>query len=202
MADPLNDLEALLTTAVIEHGNTIRDKKTIRTRKDWDANYRASFKAPENWALVAQVQLVHVEDNVRTLVGLFNELSHITVPRCRRLVAATDKNGELPLKIEEVTGEHWLPHTAWCIKHMPTQRKLEICVDLELDMGQSLLAEAVLCEAWLFGGGLQRLSLQTDTIFEGHAPRTILSLPKGLDVLEGLSKECKIETWEIINGSS
>lgn len=201
MTDPLADLEQLLTAATIEHGNVIRDKKTIRTKKDWDANYRASFRAPENWRLTAQVQLVHVEGAVNTLIGLFDELLHISVPRCRRLVAASDKREALPFKIEQVSGEHWLPSQAWSMKHQPTERHVEVLLNLELDMGQSLTAEAVVCDAWLFGGGLQRLCLQAETIFEGNAPRTILSLPAGLDVLEGMSRESKIEAWEIINGS-
>lgn len=200
MNDLLADLEAILTTAVIEHGNVIRDKKTIRTKKDWDANYRASFRAPENWLYAAQVQLVHVEGNVQTLIGLYDELLHCSVPRCRRLVAASDKR-EGAFRVEHVTGDHWLPQQAWSFKHVPTERKLEVLLPIELDMGQSLVAEAVPCEAWLVGGGLQRLCLLEDTIFEGNAPRTILSLPKGLDILEGMSKESKVGAWENINGA-
>jgi hypothetical protein len=202
MTDPLGDLEDLLNAAVIEHGNTIRDKKTIRTRKDWDANYRASFRQPENWILKSQVELIHVEDNIRTLMGLFDELLHVSVPRCRRLVAASTKREGFLFKIEEVTGEHWLPARAWAIRHQPTHRKVQIVLNLELDMGQSLTAEAVLCTAWLVNGGLQRLCLDQDALFEGNVPRTILALPKGLDILEGLSKECKMETWEVLNGTS
>ena len=198
--DPLADLEDLLNHAVIEHGNVIRDKKTIRTRKDWDANYRASFKSPENWVFKSQVQLIHAEGNVQTLIGLYDELVHCSVPRCRRLVAASSKREGVEYKVELVTGEHWLPRQAWSFKHIPTERKLEVLLDLELDMGQSLTAELVLCEAWLVGGGLQRLCLKQDTVFEGNAPRTILSLPEGLDVLEGMSKESKVEAWEVING--
>ena len=109
MTDNLADLEALLTTATIEHGNVIRDKKTIRTKKDWDANYRASFRQPENWLPQAQVQLVHVEGSLNTLIGLYNELVHITVPRCRRLVVTPDRSESLPFRVEQVTGSQWLP---------------------------------------------------------------------------------------------
>ena len=200
MTDPLDDLESLLTSAVIEHGNVIRDKKTIRTKKDWDANYRASFRAPENWLLSAQVQLVHVEGAVHTLIGLYDELLHCSVPRCRRLVAASERKEQLVHRVEEVRGDHWLPSHAWTMRHEPTERKLEVLLNLELDLGQSLTAEAVACEAWLVGGGLQRLCLLADTTFEGSTPRTILCLPQGLDILEGMSKESKVEAWETLNG--
>ena len=199
--DQLADIEALLTSATIEHGNTVRGKKSLRTAKDWDANYRASFRAPENWLLHAQVQLVHVEGSLNTLICLYNELVHISVPRCRRLVAAPDKSDTLPFRVEQVSGDHWLPRHAWTVRHEPTEKHVEVLLNLELDMGQSLQAEAVACDAWLFGGGLQRLCLQVDTIFEGNTPRTILALPASLDILEGLSRECKVEAWEAINGS-
>lgn len=202
MLNTLDDLEALLTSATIEHGNVIRDKKTIRTRKDWDANYRASFRQPENWVFKAQVQLVHVEGSLTTLIGLYNELVHISVPRCRRLVAAHDRREDFPFRLEQVTGDHWLPSAAWSLRHQATERKLDVLLDLELDLGQSLEAKEVLCNVWIVGGGLQRLCLQEDTLFEGNTPRTILSLPAGLDILEGLSRECKINVWEVVNGSS
>ncbi len=198
--DPLDDLEGLLNKALIEHGNVIRDKKSIRTKKDWDANYRASFRAPENWVFKAQVQLVHAGSNIRTLIGLFDEFHHISVPKCRRLVATEEKRAEAPFKIEEVYQDHWLPADTW--KHLlqPTEHKVEVILNLELSMGQSLTCEAVLCEAWLVGGGLQRLCLKEDTVFEGSTPRTILCLPAGLDVLEGMSRESKMEAWEVLNG--
>ena len=197
MTDPLSDLESLLTSATIEHGNAIRDRKTIRTRKD----YRASFRQPENWLYQRQVQLIHVDGTLCTLIGLYDELHHISVPRCRRLVAAASQREEATPVIEKVFGDHWLPSQAWSLRQQPTERQVEVILNLELDMGQSLVAEAVLCKAWLVGGGLQRLCLTEDTIFVGNTPRTVLSLPAGLDVLEGMSWESKVEAWEIINGN-
>ena len=104
------------------------------------------------------------------------------------------------LELRELAVSHTVSELG-SAKRRLLERHVEVLLNLELDMGQSLIAEAVVCDAWLFGGGLQRLCLQADTIFEGNAPRTILSLPAGLDVLEGMSRESKIEAWEIINGS-
>ena len=196
MSDILDDLDSLLIGAQIEAAGR---KKVVATRRDWDENYRASFRAPENWALHGQAQLIHVEDNVRTLIGLYDDLRHVKVPRCRKLVRCTERREDLPLLLEEVTGSQWLPSEAWTLRHRPTTRSVEFLTDLELDMGQSLVVECVLVVAHLVGGGLQRLCLKEDTMFSGTTPRTMLSLPAGLDILEGLSNQCKINLWKEIN---
>lgn len=199
MTDPLDDLENLLTTALIEHSNTARERKVLTKHKDFDENYRASFRDPANWLLASQVQLVHVDGPVRTLVGLFDELVHRTVPRCRRLVAAAAKREAFPFKIEEVAGPHWLPAEAWGIRAQPTKRTQDLIWALELDMGQILKADLSVCHAHLLAGGLQRLCLGEDTLFEGTSPRTLLTLPKGLDVLEGLTGGCKKDLWAFLS---
>lgn len=193
--DPLEDL---LSSALIEHSNTARSKKALGSKHDFDLNYRASFTQPENWLLKAQVRLSHKDENIYTLIGLFDELVHKTVPGCRRLIATSVRNEALEQRAEEVTGDHWLPSQTFSFKRQPTEHKVQIICDLTLDMGQHLAAATVSCEAWLVGGGLQRLCLLEDTVFEGNAPRTILQLPKGLDVLEGLLGGCKVLVWKQI----
>ena len=195
-ADPLEDL---LSTALIEHGNALRSKHAISTRKDWNDHYRASFTRPENWILRAQVRLIHVDGTVHTLVGLYDELVHSYVPACRKLVAASAAREDLPTKMEEVTGPHWLSWERHSFKLQPTERTLALVAALVLAMGQPLRAEAVPVTASLVGGGLQRLTLQEDTLFEGNTPRTILSLPAGLDVLEGLLGGCRVLLWRQIS---
>lgn len=200
--DPLkyeNPLEDILSSALIEHANTARHRKAITSKTDFNQHYRASYTNPENWALRSQTRLVHVEGSVHTLIGLFNELVHTYIPGCRRLVAASLVNTELPQRSEEVTGRHWIPEQRFEFKRQPSERKLQIALDLVLDMGQHLSAKAVLCEASLVGGGLQKLCLLEDTVFEGDTPRTILQLPTGLDVLEGVLGGCKVLIWRQIS---
>lgn len=195
----LDPLEDLLSSALIEHSNEVKGRHAIRSGRQLDANYRACFTRPENWKLRSQVRLIHVDGSVHTLIGLFDELVHSYVPGCRRLVAAQAVNEALPCSGEEVTGEHWLPSQTFTFKRQPTERKVQIISDLTLDMGQHLVAQAVHVEACLVGGGLQRLCLLEDTVFEGSTPRTILQLPQGLDVLEGLLGGCKVLVWRTIN---
>lgn len=197
MTDPLDELESLLTTAQIEASGK---RKVVASRKDWDENYRASFRAPENWAILQQVEIVHVQGNVRTLIGLYDDLRHVKVPRCRKLVRCEERIVGLPFAIEEVSGPHWLPAEAWTLRQQPTSATRELVADLELEMGQLLQAQAAVCLAHLVGGGLQRFCLQADTVFTGLMPRTILTLPAGLDILEGLSTSCKASLWKELNG--
>ena len=199
MTDPLDDLEGLLLHAQVEASNAQKGRRSISTRREADTSYRASFTREDNWSHTAQVQLIHVENNVRTLVGLFNELKHTYVPGCRRLVATATRLDGLGLKIEEVTGLHWLPHAAWELRRRPPNKVTELVADVTLDLGQHLQAGAVILQAHLVGGGLQRLCLLTNTIFEGNTPRTICSLPAGLDILEGLTQECKVAVWGQLN---
>jgi hypothetical protein len=194
--DPLEDL---LSSALIEHSNLARSKTVLKSRKDADANYRACFTKAENWMLKSQVRLIHVDGTVRTLIGLFDELVHSYVPACRRLTAASAVNEALPQHAEEVTGPHWLPGEQIAFKRQPSEHKLTLVSDLTLNMGQHLIAKAVVCEASLVGGGLQRLCLMEDTVFEGSTPRTILQLPASLDILEGLLGGCKVLVWRQIN---
>jgi len=199
VTDDLEDLEDLLLHAQVEASNHQKGRRSLSTRREADTSYRTSFTCPENWVLGAQVQLIHVEGLVRTLIGLFDELKHSYVPGCRRLVATGTRSAELPFKLEEVTGAHWLPAAAWELRRRPANRTLELAADITLDLGQHLLAQACLLQASLVGGGLQRLCLLADTIFEGNTPRTICTLPAGLDILEGLTQECKVAVWGQIN---
>ena len=193
--DPLEDL---LSSALIEHSNAVKARHAIHSKADWNDHYRACFTRPENWVLRSQVRLIHVDGSVRTLVGLFDELVHSYVPACRRLIAASTVRESLQQNAEEVTGEHWLPGERLSFKRQPSEQSLTLLLDLVLDMGQHLSAATVPCEAKLMGGGLQRLLLLEDTVFEGSAPRTILQLPAGLDVLEGLLGGCKVLVWKQI----
>ena len=199
MTDPLDELESLLTTAQIEASGK---RKVVASKKDWDENYRASFRAPENWAVLQQVEIVHVQGNVRTLIGLYDDLRHVRVPRCRKLVRCEERIVGLPFAIEEVTGPHWLPAEAWTLRQQPTSSTRELVGNLQLEMGQILEASYVMATAHLVGGGLQRFCLQEDTTFVGVMPRTVLHLPAGLDILEGLTTACKANIWKELNGQS
>lgn len=193
----MNDLDDLLFSAKIENNNAGRARTSIATRHD--LNYRQCFTRAENWQFTEQVQLINVEGNVQILLGLYDELVHKFVPKCRRLVQSVERIAGANLRTEKISGCAWLPHETWVRKHAIPERKVAGIWDLVLDMGQPLEAQTVQCVAVLAGGGFQTLLLEKETLFAGNTPRTILSLPAGLDVLECLTQECRVALWKELN---
>lgn len=189
-------LEGLLTEALASAPLAAKKRKggMEATRHE-----RAFFTNPENWNLNAQVQLVHTHENVETLIGLFDEFLHTLAPDARRLVACTTRRLDKAVRVERVTGTHWLGDELSELKRQPTVLSVPLIVPIDLSMGQLLHAAPVLATAHLSHGGMTRLTLDEATIFEGRTPREILSLPKGIDVLEGLSGECKRNVWAAVN---
>lgn len=186
--DPLQDL---LTEALAQ---------TLHTKRKVTKNVHPksrSFSRPEDWTFHGQVQLVHKGQNVETLIGLFDEFLHVIEANARHLKAAAESR-DCPRKIEYVNGEHWLPEERMRMKREAPITQVELITPLDLSMGQTLHASPVICTAHLSHGGLSMLTLDETIIFEGNTPREILSLPKGMDVLEGLTDECKRKVWASI----
>jgi hypothetical protein len=137
---------------------------------------------------------VHRGCNFDTLLGLFDELRHVSAKDVRRLLATAEPMGEF--KIEYVTAEHWLGQDFPKTKPEAPERKIALSLPIILDMGQTLAA-ALPCfvTAHLSHGGMSFLTLDSDTTFHGKTPREILSLPKGMNILEGLTHECRVRVW-------
>lgn len=186
-----DDLEDLLNEALLQAGQKTR-KRFSPTYTERDPGSRVAWTDPAMWLLQGQVQLVHRESNVETLVGLFDEFTHQARKDARKLIAS-QRLGEAVPKIEYVTGDAWVGIQLETKRKTP-DTKLQIVEDLILDMGVS--APAVILEISLVGGGVSRAILTQTTRFEGFTPRTILTLPAGMDVLEGLTRGSKERIWQ------
>lgn len=193
MTDPKwNDsLENLLSQALVEQ--TPPKRKGKFTPGSGRGVEREIFTKPENWYRVGQVQLVH-RGNVDTLLGLFDELRHVAVSDVRRLVATQEALADH--KIEYVTALHWIGEGFHQTKPEAPERKIALSLPIILEMGQTLAA-ALPCfvTAHLSHGGISFLTLDADTTFHGRTPREILSLPSGMNILEGLTHECRVRVW-------
>jgi hypothetical protein len=187
-SDPLQDL---LTEALSQVKGTKRKVTKSGTP------YGRSFSKPEDWTFHGQVHLVHKGENVETLIGLFDEFLH-SVERGARLLKAATESRDCPRTIEHVNGDHWIPSDRMQVKRETPTMQIELIAPLDLSMGQILHASPVICTAHLSHGGLSLLTLDEVTIFEGNTPREILSLPKGMDVLEGLTEDCKRKVWAAV----
>lgn len=179
-----DELEELLSEALLQAGQTTR-----RPTRPLSPS-RLAFADPLQWISSGQVALVHREGSVETLVGLFDEFHHLSSRSARKLVAT--QLGTMKPRIEYVTGDHWIGKALEQKRKQPDS-KVQIVEDLLLDMGVS--APAVVCECVIVGGGVARVTLTETTRFEAFTPRTILFLPAGMDVLEGLSRGTKERVW-------
>jgi hypothetical protein len=94
--------------------------------------------------------------------------------------------------IEYVTGDHWIGSSIET-KRTPAESHVEIVEDIFLDLGVS--APAVMLRAHIVSGGISRLCLVEDTVFQGKAPKTFLTVPSGIDIFESLSRGSKESVW-------
>lgn len=181
----LSDLEGILLEAKRE-AEVVRKVNDPRTR----------WTDPDMWQDMGQVQLVYREGSLNVLIGLFNVLHHKRVLGTRKLTFTTVRREETP-PIEYVSGEHWLPSQTMEVKHTPAITIKQAEFKLALDMGVESNYE-VPVSIHLTGGGVSAITLDEATRFDGFTPRTILFLPEGLDILEGLTHDCKKAIWEAI----
>lgn len=185
-----DDLNALLTSALIEQTPA---KKRAQVSED---RHRASFYKPESWTKIGQVQLVHKGYQVNTLLGLFDEFHHFSAKDARRLVATKEITGEA--RIEYVSGDSWVGKGIYARGTTP-ERTMALSLPIELGLGQVLHASLpCFVTAHLTHGGLTFLTLDGNVTFHGSTPREILSLPQGMNILEGLTHECRQRVWAAV----
>lgn len=194
----MDELEDLLHAARAQQNATGAARARRRAA---DPNYYESFRN-DTWVFTGQVQLVYAEDEVRILVGLFDEYRHERVKDCRRLVSASARREEARLKIEEVKGWGWLSEKAWEVRRQPAVMNVDVVERLEISLGQVLRAPAVYCRAVLSNGGMQRVVVMEEAVFRGDTPTEMLTIPPNTDVLEVLTQKSKEDLWKILTQSN
>lgn len=191
---PEQDLEALLKASVAEAAK----RRSDRTRPGAVASpvserHRLAFTDPKNWNLTGQVQLVHRDGNVESLLGLFDELIHVSSPHTRKLVATQLAPGMNP-RIEYVTGNNWLADDTLEKKRRIPDHTIRLLEDLSLEMGAFASTAEIDCT--LVGGGVSRIVLVHKTVFEGHTPKLYVEVPAGVDLIETLTRDTKERIWD------
>lgn len=186
MEEDLHDLETLFKEAVSE-AKAPRKSPEAQARELAKAA-RRPFTDPTAWTSTCQVQLVHREGDRETLLGIFDEALHHT--GARRLTAGVLR--DMAVKVEYVTGEHWLrDFRPTSIRGEVQDNPIELVVDLVLAAGPS--APAAHTFAYQSGGAIARLVLAEATLFTGTG--TFLQLPANLDVFGALSRGSKEAIW-------
>lgn len=189
-------LEDLLTRALVKQtAKKVRrlpdDKIDVKELAQAERRLRERFSNPENWEKVRTVTLVH--DASDTLLGNFIEYKHkLSKGVCRKFIRV---EGPAPVDaIERVQGDNW--HAAPLHPHAPDKlehEEREAMVDLHLPELDNVYAPSTLVLVHLAWGGIARVELMDETRFFSKDRRIQLMLPAGLDVLEGMSLDCKLE---------
>ena len=152
-----------------------------------EQSFLDTYQKPENWKESRHVALIHAP--TQTLLGNFTELLHIRLPGVRRLVRADGPC--LVSCVEEVTDAWWIE------EHSPDQKVPSVradrftraIIDAALPDLKVSAAE-VEVTVHLHWGGILKVTLAEDVRFAGEG--ACLDLPRGTDILKGLSFEAKV----------
>lgn len=165
------------------------------------------YKDPANWTPWSNVTLVHRSQEVThtipgftsggtldTILGFFISYRHATVIGARKLVRSA-ADPLLGHEVEYVTDPWYLHNSEERYRAEPsTQLHFTLAMRIVLDDGLASEGEHVLHVGATRGVGIARAVLDKAVRLSG--PRTILYLPAGLCVLDGLARECKMKLKE------
>jgi hypothetical protein len=152
---------------------------------------RERFSNPENWERVRSVALVH--DTTDTLLGNFTEYRHkLSSGVCRKFVRVS---GPEPVDaIERIKGDNW--HAEELHKpgkpDVPEREVREAMIDIHLPELDNVFAPQVIVDVHLHWGHIARVELVDETAFFSKDRRVHLYLPEGIDVLDGMSLDCRL----------
>jgi len=195
MSDPLDDLfrEA---KKYIQAERTAKAERKLRPHADKTvekAEPKLLFTLEENWQVGRAIALIHEETG--TVLGNFVEHTHRSVAGARKLIRCS-----IPVAVsaaEYVSGSWWLgegrrpePKQEW-----HTQRECVVHLHLS-ELG--VHSPATLVVAHLSYGSIARVELAHETQFaaEGETGQLLITLPAGTNILEVMSRDCKIKVRE------
>lgn len=207
-------LEALLDDAIDQdRRRKIKPLPTLRV-KPREEQIKESFKQlylnPDNWSPGKVLALVHRnEKGETTLLGAFQQLNHVR--HCKGLHGTmTIKPTGLGMKLVRcegpaltvetlfVTGDQWL-HGPPEMQHIPDNPEQIADHDLSFDLllgEMQVAAKSARIRVRTERGWTRRVCLIDTTQFFCPTGKTAIFLPKGTDVLEGMSFENKVSLKE------
>lgn len=197
------DLDALLTRAMARQTPKKERRRpdaqlTVEELAEAEKRVLARWRSPENWERTRNVVLIHQAGEQETLLGNFVEYRHkFSQGVCRKLIR--DATPAVVGEIEYVTGDNWLAKRVDLenlqkdMLAQPAEEMREAVVDLHLPELDHVFSPAVMVMVHLLWGGINRVELVEETRFFSKDRRVQLILPEGLDVLEGMSLDCKLE---------
>ncbi len=172
------------------------------------------YKDPANWTPWSNVTLVHrggphipishgdvrQSQPVDTILGFFISYKHVTVIGARKLVRSP-ADPLLGHEVEYVTDPWYLHNSEERHRSEPsTQLHFTVAMRIVLDDGLASEGEHVLHVGATRGVGIARAVL--DKAIRLSGPRVILYLPAGLDIIDGLARECKMKLKEAFDAQA
>lgn len=194
----MEELDAELEKALDAKRSRIPLKARKRDAPGGIQKLDSLYKDPANWEPWSNVTLIHEElthtGKIDTILGFFVSYKHKEVRGARKLVRSP-ADPLLGTEFEYVRDPWYLD---WAPKHAhaepSTELHFSVALRLILDDGLRSEGEYVLHVGATRGLGIKRAVL--DTAVRLSHDRTILYLPAGLDILDGLAKECKMKLKE------
>lgn len=204
----MDDLDAELSKLLDARSRALPLKTKRRDRPTFGIQKLDSlYKNPENWEPWSNVTLVYLPTAVGssaypaepTILGFFVCYKHKTVLGARKLIRSpadpllgheTEYVSD-PWYVEEARRYHAQPSTEL---HFP------VAMTISLDDGLRSEGEHVVHVGATRGVGIRRAVL--DSAIRLHFKETILYLPAGLDILDGLATECKMKLKEAFDAAN
>lgn len=195
MSDPLDDLfrEA---KKYIQAERTAKAERKLRPhldRKPEEVQAKLLFSNEENWEAGRAIALIHEDSG--TVIGNFIEHLHRSVPGARKLIRTS-----IPVAVsasEYVSGSWWLGEGRKPEPRQEWHTHREVVVHLHLsELG--VHSPATLVNVSISYGSIARVELVAETQFaqEGEHGELLISLPAGTNILEVMSRDCKIKVRE------
>lgn len=196
---PKLGLEDLLTRALAKqtpHKARRKPSDSISPKELAEAERRLKlrFLDPANWERTRTVALIHEE--TETLLGNFAEYKHKLSEGTRKLQRVTEPTAVQA--IERVSGAHWVTDyrdKIGAVRDLSAiaEEEREAILDLHLPEMDHVFSPEVMVTVKLIWGGIAEVRLTEETRFFSKDRRVQLILPEGIDVLEGMSLDCKLE---------
>lgn len=201
-----SSLDALLTKALAKqtpHRPRKKSTDTITPEELSQAERRIKerFTDPANWERVGTKMLVHVGENEQeTLLGNFVEYKHkLSSGICRKLVR--DESLATVGEVEYVKGSNWLERPLHRGADHPAahaEEERDAILNITLSEFGPVHAQEVIVNVKLVWGGIARVELFDETRFFSKDKRIQLILPEGMDILEGMSLDSKLDLRKAI----
>lgn len=210
-------LDALLLEALDQEARR-KFKKIPTLKPEREAQIKETFKnlylSPDNWLPRKIVAVVHRSDSGEyTLLGAFQKMIHVTnrhLPNGKTISRPTGASKlvrcEGPVSVEEemiVNGDYWLhgiqPLSIPDFGDNPEGiADHQLAFDLHLgDLGVE--ASKVQIEVRTERGWIRRVVLRDTTQFFCPTNKIVIFLPKGTEILEAMSFECKKKLKEKVS---